>query len=82
MTRTGLFITAENITCFISISRMVYNGVRCIGACDQSDLVTWTHHPIALFPSKGMTRMVVSGTALEVQGQMFLFYTAVKYDVF
>ncbi|WP_240036722.1 glycoside hydrolase family 32 protein [Paenibacillus amylolyticus] len=57
-------------------------GTMHWGHATSPDLATWTHHPIALFPSKGYDQNgCFSGTALEVQGQLFLFYTAVKYDV-
>ncbi|MCK6073767.1 glycoside hydrolase family 32 protein [Paenibacillus silvae] len=58
-------------------------GTMHWGHATSPDLVHWTHHKIALFPSKGYDQNgCFSGTALEVQEKLALFYTAVRYEVF
>lgn len=46
------------------------------------DLVKWEHRQIALFPSKPDDRDgCFSGSAIEHEGKMYLFYTGVRYLV-
>ena len=51
------------------------------GHAVSDDLVHWEHRGIALYPSKAYDRNgVFSGTAVEVDGALYLYYTAVRYD--
>lgn len=46
----------------------------------SKDLLHWKHLGIALFPSKDYDRNgVFSGSAVEVDGRLYLYYSAVKY---
>lgn len=46
----------------------------------SKDLIHWEHLGIALFPSKDYDRNgVFSGSALEQEGKMYLYYSGVKY---
>ena len=50
------------------------------GHAVSSDLVSWEHLPIALFPSKKYDRSgCFSGSAIEHNGKLLLFYTGVNY---
>lgn len=57
-------------------------GTMHWGHAVSSDLVHWKHQGVALFPSKGYDRNgCFSGSALEVEGKLHLYYTGVKYEV-
>lgn len=50
------------------------------GHAVSDDMVTWQNLPVALFPTKEYDRDgVFSGGAIEKDGNMYLYYTAVKY---
>ena len=51
------------------------------GHAVSRDLVHWEHLGVALFPTKDYDRSgVFSGSALEIDGKLRLYYSAVKYD--
>lgn len=55
-------------------------GTMHWGHAVSHDLVHWTHLGIALFPSKAYDRNgVFSGSALELDGKLHLYYSAVRY---
>lgn len=55
-------------------------GTMHWGHAVSDDLVSWKHLGIALFPTKSYDRNgVFSGSAFEIDGQMKLYYTAVRY---
>lgn len=55
-------------------------GTMHWGHAVSDDLVHWEHLPIALFPTKSYDRDgIFSGSALEIDGKMYLYYTAVRY---
>lgn len=55
-------------------------GTMHWGHAVSPDLVHWTHLGVALFPTKGYDQNgVFSGTAVEVDGQLRLYYSAVRY---
>lgn len=55
-------------------------GTMHWGHAVSEDLVHWEHQGIALYPSKDYDRNgVFSGTALEKDGKLYLYYSAVKY---
>ena len=55
-------------------------GTMHWGHAVSSDLVHWKHLGVALFPTKDYDRNgVFSGTALEVDGALRLYYSAVRY---
>lgn len=48
----------------------------------SKDLVNWEHKGIALFPTKrGDQNGCFSGSAVEKDGKLYLFYTGVRYEV-
>ena len=50
------------------------------GHAVSDDMVNWTYEPIALFPSKPYDKNgCFSGSAIEVDGDLYLYYTSVKY---
>lgn len=50
------------------------------GHAVSSDLVTWEHLPIALYPSKDYDcDGIFSGSAIDIDGKLYLYYTGVKY---
>lgn len=56
-------------------------GTMHWGHAVSSDLVQWETMPIALYPSKdGDCNGCFSGSAVEDNGELVLFYTGVKYD--
>lgn len=56
-------------------------GTMHWGHAVSDDLVTWEHLGIALFPTKSYDRNgVFSGSAIEVDGKMNLYYTGAVYD--
>ena len=57
-----------------------YWGTMHWGHATTQDFVTYKHHPIALYPSKDYDRNgCFSGTALEKDGKLYLYYTSIKY---
>lgn len=55
-------------------------GTMHWGHAVSKDLTTWEHQPIALFPSKWNDRNgCYSGSAVEHNGKMYLYYTGVRY---
>ena len=55
-------------------------GTMHWGHAVSRDLVHWTHEKIALFPTKSYDRNgVFSGSAIEKDGKMYLYYTANRY---
>ena len=56
-------------------------GAMHWGHAVSDDLVHWQHLGVALYPSKAYDRNgVFSGTAVEVDGALRLYYTAIRYD--
>lgn len=55
-------------------------GTMHWGHAASEDLVHWEHLGVALFPTKSYDENgVFSGSALEVDGELWLYYSAVKY---
>lgn len=55
-------------------------GTMHWGHAVSEDLVHWEHLDIALFPTKSYDRNgVFSGSAMEIDGKMYLYYSAVRY---
>lgn len=55
-------------------------GTMHWGHAVSEDLVHWEHLGIALFPTKGYDQNgVFSGSAIEVDGKLYLYYSAVRY---
>ena len=55
-------------------------GTMHWGHAVSEDLVHWRHEKIALFPTKDYDRNgVFSGSAVEKDGKMYLYYTANRY---
>lgn len=55
-------------------------GTMHWGHALSEDLIHWEHQDIALFPTKGYDRNgVFSGSALEKDGKLYLYYSAVRY---
>lgn len=55
-------------------------GTMHWGHAVSKDLVHWEHGDIALFPTKSYDRNgVFSGSALEKDGKLYLYYSAVRY---
>lgn len=55
-------------------------GTMHWGHAITKDFITYQHLPIALYPSKDYDRNgCFSGSAIEVDGKMYLYYTAVRY---
>ncbi len=55
-------------------------GTMHWGHATSPDLVHWQHQGVALFPTKDYDQNgVFSGSALEVDGRMQLYYSAVRY---
>ena len=56
-------------------------GTMHWGHKTSKDLVHWQDHGIALYPSKSFDRNgCFSGSAIEVDDKMYLYYTAIVYD--
>lgn len=56
-------------------------GTMHWGHAVSKDLVHWEHRGIALYPSKSYDRNgVFSGSAVEVDGKLYLYYTAIRYE--
>ncbi|MEE0801935.1 MAG: glycoside hydrolase family 32 protein [Gemmiger sp.] len=56
-------------------------GTMHWGHAVSDDLVHWEHRGIALYPSKAYDRNgVFSGSAVEVDGALRLYYTAIRYE--
>ena len=50
------------------------------GHAISDDMVNWTYEPIALLPTKSYDQNgCFSGSAIEVDGDLYLYYTSVKY---
>ena len=55
-------------------------GTMHWGHAITKDFVNFEHLPIALYPSKDFDRNgCFSGSAIEIDGQLYLYYTAIKY---
>ncbi|MDO4976610.1 MAG: glycoside hydrolase family 32 protein [Eubacteriales bacterium] len=55
-------------------------GTMHWGHAVSDDLVHWEHLGVAIFPTKHFDKDgIFSGSALEVDGDMYLYYTGVKY---
>ena len=55
-------------------------GTMHWGHAVSDDLVIWKHLGVALFPTKDYDRNgIFSGSALEKDGKLFLYYSAVRY---
>lgn len=55
-------------------------GTMHWGHAITKDFITYQHLPIALYPSKQFDRNgCFSGSALEINGKMYLYYTGVQY---
>lgn len=58
-------------------------GTMHWGHATSKDLVMWEHYPIALYPTKEYDQNgCFSGTAMIENGELHLYYTAIKYDRF
>ena len=56
-------------------------GTICWGHMTSKDLVSWEQHDVALFPTKPEDQNgCFSGSAVEKNGELHLFYTGVHYD--
>lgn len=56
-------------------------GTMHWGHAVSDDLLHWEHRDIALYPSKAYDRNgVFSGSAVEVDGALRLYYTAIRYE--
>ena len=56
-------------------------GTMHWGHAVSPDLVHWEHLGVALLPTKDYDRSgVFSGSAMEIDGRLHLYYSAVKYD--
>ena len=57
-------------------------GTMHWGHAVTKDFQTFKHLPIALYPSKDYDRNgIFSGSALNYNGKMYLYYTAIKYRI-
>lgn len=57
-------------------------GTMHWGHAVTKDFQTFKHLPIALYPSKDYDRNgIFSGSALNYNGKMYLYYTAIKYGI-
>ena len=55
-------------------------GTMHWGHAVSENLIHWEHQDIALFPTKGYDQNgIFSGSAIEVDGNLYLYYSAVKY---
>ncbi len=55
-------------------------GTMHWGHAVSEDMIHWEHEKIALFPSKEYDRNgVFSGSALDVDGKLYLYYSAIQY---
>ena len=58
-------------------------GTMHWGHATSKDLIMWKHYPIALYPTKEYDQNgCFSGTAVIENGELHLYYTAIKYDQF
>lgn len=58
-------------------------GTMHWGHATSKDLTMWEHYPIALYPTKEYDQNgCFSGTAIIENGELHLYYTAIKYDKF
>lgn len=58
-------------------------GTMHWGHATSKDLAVWEHYPIALYPTKEYDQNgCFSGTAVIENGDLHLYYTAIKYDKF
>lgn len=56
-------------------------GTMHWGHAISDDLINWKHLGIALFPTKAYDRNgIFSGSAIEKDGKMYLYYTGMVYD--
>lgn len=57
-------------------------GTMHWGHAVSDDLVNWEHLGIAVYPTKSYDRNgVFSGSAIEIDGKMYLYYTSVVYGM-
>lgn len=58
-------------------------GTMHWGHAVSRDLIHWEHQKVALFPTKSYDQNgCFSGSAIEENDKLYLFYTAVKYEAF
>lgn len=81
MTRMAFVTLMAIIICSINTIPIALSGVQCIGGHARSkDLVHWESLPIALTPGDPEDKDgCFSGTAIEKDGVLYLFYTGHHY---
>ena len=58
----------------------IFGGTMHWGHATTKDFIHFQHYPIALYPSKIYDRNgCFSGSAIEKDGKLYLYYTAIRY---